>query len=106
MTIVTNSREAFSMTIGITAASGQLGHLVIDKLKAKVPASAIVALARHPEKAADLGVTVREADYSRPETLGPALAGVDTCSSSPRAKPDPNGSANTATWSRPPSKRA
>lgn len=65
------------MTIAITAASGQLGHLVIEKLKAKVPASEIIALARNPEKAADLGVTVGEADYSRPETLGPALAGVD-----------------------------
>lgn len=65
------------MTIAITAASGQLGHLVIGKLKAKVPGSEIVALARHPERAADLGVTVRKADYSRPETLEPALAGID-----------------------------
>jgi NAD(P)H dehydrogenase (quinone) len=65
------------MTIAITAASGQLGHLVIEKLKARVPASGIIALARRPEKAADLGVTVREADFSRPETLAPALAGVD-----------------------------
>jgi NAD(P)H dehydrogenase (quinone) len=78
MSIITNSKEALVMTIGITAASGQLGHLVIDRITTKVPATEIVALARHPGKAADLGVTVREADYSRPETLGPALAGVDT----------------------------
>ena len=65
------------MTIAITAASGRLGHLVIEKLKANVPASEIVALARSAEKAAHLGVTVREADYSKPETLGAALAGVD-----------------------------
>ena len=64
------------MPIAITAASGQLGHLMIDKLKAKVPASEIIAVARHTEKAADLGVEVRQADYSRPETLGPAFAGV------------------------------
>src|SRR5690606_6918546 len=38
----------------------------------------IVALARNTAKAADLGVTVREADYSRPETLEPALEGVET----------------------------
>ncbi len=65
------------MIIAITAASGQLGHLAAEKLKAKVPASEIIALARHTEKAADLGVAVREADYSRPETLSPALSGVD-----------------------------
>lgn len=66
------------MTIAITGATGQLGRLVIDKLRAKGRAADLVALARSPEKAADLGVAVREADYDRPETLGPALAGVDT----------------------------
>jgi NAD(P)H dehydrogenase (quinone) len=66
------------MTIAVTAATGQLGRLVIAKLKAKTPAKEIVALARNPAKAADLGVAVREADYSKPETLAKALAGVDT----------------------------
>ncbi|AKQ64873.1 NADPH:quinone oxidoreductase 2 [Myxococcus hansupus] len=36
---------------------------------------------RDPNKASDLaarGVQVRQADYSKPETLGPALQGVDT----------------------------
>jgi NAD(P)H dehydrogenase (quinone) len=66
------------MTIAITGATGQLGHLVIDKLKAKVPASEIIALVRTPAKAADLGVAAREADYTRPKTLDQALAGVDT----------------------------
>jgi NAD(P)H dehydrogenase (quinone) len=66
------------MTIAITGATGQLGRLVIQQLKAKVPASHIVAMVRTPSKAADLGVEAREADYSRPETLPAALAGVDT----------------------------
>ncbi|HEX2988164.1 MAG TPA: SDR family oxidoreductase [Chloroflexota bacterium] len=66
------------MKIAITGASGQLGHLVINKLKAKIPAANIVALARTASKAADLGVTVREADYTRPQTLDHALVGVDT----------------------------
>jgi NAD(P)H dehydrogenase (quinone) len=66
------------MTIAITGATGQLGHLVVNKLKGAVPAADIVALARSPEKAADLGVTVREADYGKPETLDRALDGVDT----------------------------
>ena len=37
------------MTIAVTGATGQLGRIVIEKLKAKVPAAEIVALARSPE---------------------------------------------------------
>lgn len=66
------------MTVAITGATGQLGRLVVEKLKARVPAAEIVALARSPERAAGLGVAVREADYDRPETLDRALEGVDT----------------------------
>src|SRR5215207_6838772 len=66
------------MTIAITGATGQLGRLVASKLKEQVPAFDVVALVRSPAKAADLGVTAREADYDRPETLDRALAGVDT----------------------------
>lgn len=66
------------MTIAITGATGQLGRRVIAKLKEKRAAAGLLALARSPEKAADLGVPVREADYARPETLGPALADVET----------------------------
>ena len=64
--------------IGITGATGQLGRLVVARLRERVPAEGIVALVRDRAKAADLGVAVRVADYDRPETLGPALAGVDT----------------------------
>ena len=66
------------MTIGITGATGHLGRLVVNKLRAKVPAADIVALVRSPAKAVALGVEVREADYAKPETLGRALAGIDT----------------------------
>ena len=65
------------MTYAITGASGQLGRIVVEKLEGRVPASDITALARSPEKAADLGVAVRKADYAKPETLGPALTGID-----------------------------
>lgn len=65
------------MKIAITGASGQLGRLVIERLRAKVPASDIVALVRTPSKAAGLGVELREADYTRPETLDKALEGID-----------------------------
>jgi len=66
------------MTIGITGASGQLGSLVVKKLKAKVASADIVALVRTPARAANLGVSVRDADYNKPETLDRALAGIDT----------------------------
>ncbi|ACY15542.1 SDR family oxidoreductase [Haliangium ochraceum] len=65
-------------TIAITGSTGQLGRLVIDKIKNAGRGDDLIALARTPENAADLGVSVRAADYDRPETLGPALAGVDT----------------------------
>ena len=66
------------MTIAITLATGQLGRLVVQSLKTRAPHEDIVALVRSPEKAGDLGVAVREADYDRPETLERALADVDT----------------------------
>jgi NAD(P)H dehydrogenase (quinone) len=65
------------MTIAITGSTGHLGRLAIADLKTRVPAAEIIALARDPSKAADLGVTVRLADYQKPETIAPALAGVD-----------------------------
>jgi NAD(P)H dehydrogenase (quinone) len=66
------------MTIAITGATGKLGRLIIDNLKARTQATSIIALARTPAKAADLGVQVRQADYSKPNTVERALAGVDT----------------------------
>jgi NAD(P)H dehydrogenase (quinone) len=68
----------------VTGATGQLGRHVIDTLLETVPANAIVAGMRDPakdEEAANAlrqkGVEVRTADYSRPETLASAFAGVD-----------------------------
>jgi NAD(P)H dehydrogenase (quinone) len=66
------------MTIAITGATGELGRLVIAKLKNTVPAGELIALVRSPAKAADLGVEARAADYTQPATLEPALQGVDT----------------------------
>ena len=66
------------MKIGITGATGQLGRIVVSKLKEKVPANNIIALVRSTGKAADLGVEVREANYDQPETLETALNGIET----------------------------
>lgn len=66
------------MTIAITGATGQLGRLVLQALKNKTSPSNLIALVRSSAKAADLGVTAREADYAQPQTLASALAQVDT----------------------------
>jgi len=69
------------MTIGVTGATGHLGRLVIESLLNRgVAPPQIIAAVRNPEKAADLaarGIQVRKADYDQPDTLGPALEGVD-----------------------------
>lgn len=66
--------------IAITGATGNLGRLVVDELlDGDVEPSEIVAAVRTPEKAADLaarGVTVREADYTKPDTLLAAFEDV------------------------------
>lgn len=65
--------------IAVTGATGHLGRLVIDKLLKTTRANNIIAAVRTPAKAtglADRGVQVREADYSRPETLATACDGV------------------------------
>ncbi|MBF9045298.1 NAD(P)H-binding protein [Rhodobacterales bacterium HKCCE4037] len=66
------------MTYAVTGSTGQLGRLVIEALKSRTETDRIVALARDTEKAADLGVEARLFDYDKPETLAPALDGVDT----------------------------
>lgn len=65
------------MKTGITGATGQLGRLVIGKLKQKVAESTTVALVRNTEKAKDLGVEAREFDYNKPETLAESLKGIE-----------------------------
>ena len=66
------------MKIAITGATGQLGRIVIHKLKEKIAAGNIIALVRSSRKAADLGVEAREADYDQPASLYSALQGIDT----------------------------
>lgn len=67
--------------IVVTGAAGHLGRHAIESLLAKgIAPGQIAALVRSPQKVADLaarGVQIRQADYSRPETLAPAFAGAD-----------------------------
>lgn len=60
------------MTIAITGSTGQLGRLAIAALKAR--GGTPLALARSPDKAAELGVPVRAFDYKAADPA--ALAGV------------------------------
>jgi NAD(P)H dehydrogenase (quinone) len=66
--------------IAVTGATGKLGRKVVDGLLEKVPAGEVIAAVRTPEKAADhaaRGVQVRRADYTKPDTLDAAFAGVE-----------------------------
>jgi NAD(P)H dehydrogenase (quinone) len=62
------------MTIAVTAATGHLGRLAIAALQAR--GASPIALARSPEKAADLGVETRAFDYTTADPA--ALQGVTT----------------------------
>ena len=68
------------MKIAITGATGQLGNLVIEQLLQLTAAQNIVVLVRNVDKAEHFkvqGIEPREFDYDRPETLVPALLGID-----------------------------
>lgn len=71
-----------SSKLFITGATGQLGGQVIDTLLETVPANAVIAGVRKtadgPAKALqDKGIETRVAEYTRPDLLASALAGVD-----------------------------
>jgi NAD(P)H dehydrogenase (quinone) len=65
--------------IGLTAATGRLGRLVIAELLQRVPPDRVVARARDLNRASDLaaqGITVRLAHYDDPARLDAALRGI------------------------------
>lgn len=68
------------MSIVVTAATGQLGRLVVSSLLERgVPAGDIVATARRPEELGDFaarGVVTRHADHEDPASLQAAFAGA------------------------------
>lgn len=70
-----------SKKIAVTGATGHLGKLVVESLLDQgISPSDIVAAVRNPAKAADFverGIEVREADYTKPETLKTAFNGID-----------------------------
>ncbi|CAM2154232.1 NAD(P)H dehydrogenase (quinone) [Pararobbsia alpina] len=70
------SEVASKPRVLITGATGKVGGAVVRHL-ANNPAVEVIAGARTPEKAAHLGVAVRELDFDQPSTLESALNGID-----------------------------
>lgn len=63
----------------VTGATGQLGHMIVQKLVHRVPANQVGASCRDPQKAADLaalGVRVRPGDFENSDSLPYAFEGV------------------------------
>jgi len=65
------------MMIAVTAASGQLGRATVKALIDMLGVESVLAVARNPEKAADLGVPVKKGDYDSQSDFEYALQGVD-----------------------------
>ena len=64
----------------VTGATGALNGATVDHLLERVPADALVVVARDTAKAqrfADRGVEVRRGDYAEPESLPAAFEGAD-----------------------------
>ncbi|GGM38208.1 NAD(P)H-binding protein [Promicromonospora citrea] len=67
--------------IVVTGATGRLGSQVVERLLERVPADSLGVSVRDAARAAHLagrGVRVREADFTRPATLGAVFEGADT----------------------------
>lgn len=65
------------MKYAVTAASGQLGAAIVKALTQIVGATAVVGIARTPNKARHLGVEIRKADYNSLTEFTEALKGVN-----------------------------
>lgn len=68
-----------SPTLLVTGAAGQLGRRVVELLL-DASVGTVIAATRHPYKLTELvarGAVVRKADFSEPDTLDDAFAGVD-----------------------------
>ncbi|WNJ18225.1 NAD(P)H-binding protein [Pontibacter sp. G13] len=63
--------------IAITGASGQLGSAIVRKTADCLGADQVLAVARHPDRAAHLGVKVRPGDYDDRGEMERAFYGVD-----------------------------
>jgi NAD(P)H dehydrogenase (quinone) len=65
------------MKIAVNAASGGLGSAITRQLLEMTEKKNIIGLARSPEKAKQLGIEIRNGDYTNKEGLIKSLAGID-----------------------------
>jgi len=67
-----------SMKVGVTAASGRLGHAILPELCAALSVGDVVGIAREPCRISVDDIEKRRAHYESPDELAAALAGLDT----------------------------
>jgi NAD(P)H dehydrogenase (quinone) len=65
------------MKIAVTGASGKLGGAIVRRLVKTIGTDQVIAIARTPVKANDLGVEVRAGDYESKPQFEKALTGID-----------------------------
>jgi NAD(P)H dehydrogenase (quinone) len=73
-------RRTGAVVIVVSAATGHLGRLVVDRLLDRVPSSEVAVAVRDVRKADAIrarGVEVRHGDYDDPASLRAAFAGAD-----------------------------
>ena len=65
------------MKLAVTAASGQLGTAIVNEAIRQLGSQNVIGIARNPEKAAHLGVEIRQGDYNKKEEYEYALKGIE-----------------------------
>lgn len=65
------------MKVAITAASGQLGSILVKATSSVIDKENVIGLARTPARATALGVDVRKGDYCDRKALEASLQGID-----------------------------
>lgn len=65
------------MKIAVTGASGQLGREIIKATIAVTGKDQVVGIARNPSRVEDLGIDIRQADYTDRLSYESALKGID-----------------------------
>ena len=65
------------MKIAVTAVSGKLGGAIAQALIQEIGADQVIGIARTPQKAAHLGIEIRQGDYTDRTSFENALQGVD-----------------------------
>ena len=65
------------MKAAVTAASGRLGHALLEKLKTEIGAENVVGISRDPTRIRVAGIEKRAGDYNNLEQSEQAFKGVD-----------------------------